>query len=230
MSFLNSISDWFNKTILQNTYNPVADELSQIYRNNFSQNLNALQTTVTNLGGGLGNTITSIPGVGPATKTALSALQTESQNLLSQAKSMTPNQIAAANDSLNQKYQDLLTQAKQEGTTPPKSNIEQAEVSISSFFSSIFSNILYICLFVFILTLAFLGSSLAANIAYSNVKTRATPYILYYMVYGFLLFPLSILLGIGKFMTGTLKIYAVLAPLHKGWFSNPILNLLIFLV
>jgi hypothetical protein len=228
MSFFNNISEWFNNTIIQSTYNPVADELKQLYRSNISQNLNTLQTTVANLGGGLGNAILSIPGIGPGLQKALIELQNESEKILSKAQSMTPDQIAEANDSINHKYQALLAEAKAQGKPPPPSELEKVEVSISSFFSMIFSNILYICLFFIVLAVALLGSSLAANASYANVKTRARAYIIYYMIYGFILFPISILFGISHYLYGTLKFFAVLAPLVQGYSTNPLLNLFIF--
>ena len=228
MSFLNNISDWFNNTVIKYTYNPVADEFKQLYNQNVSTNLNSLQSTVSNLGSGLGSAILSIPGVGPATQSALIGLQDESKKILDSASSMTPSQIAAANDTLNQKYQALLDKATAEGTAPPNTKLQDAEVTVKTFFTNIFSNVLYICLFVLVIFLAFVGSSLAANNAYNNVKTRAKAYIIYYMIYGFLLFPISLLFGIRNYLSGTLHMFAVLAPLVQGWSSNPLVNLLIF--
>ena len=228
MSFFNNISEWFNNTIIQSTYNPVADELKHLYRSNVTQNLNSLETTVANLGGGLGNAILSIPGVGPSVQQGLISLQKESEDILAKANSMTPDQIAAANDSINNKYNKLLAEAKAEGKTPPPTKLEEVEVTISSFFSNIFSNVLYIFLFFLVLGLALLGSSLSANAAYANVKTRAKAYIIYYMIYGFILFPISILFGVRHYLMGTLKFFAVLAPLIQGYSSNPLFNLFIF--
>ena len=228
MSFFNNIGEWFNNTVIQSTYNPVADELKQLYRSNVTQNLNTLQTTVANLGGGLGNAILAIPGVGPTVQQGLIGLQKESEDILAKASTMTPDQIAAANDSINQKYQKLLADAQAQGTPPPPSEVEQVEVTISSFFSKVFSNIVYICLFFVILALALVGSSFAANAAYANVKTRARAYIIYYMIYGFILFPVSILFGFRHYLEGTLKFFAVWAPLIQGYSSNSFLNLLIF--
>jgi vacuolar-type H+-ATPase subunit H len=228
MSFLNNISEWFNNSVIQSTYNPVADELKQLYRSNVTQNLNTLQTTVANIGGGLGNAILAIPGVGPSVQQGLIALQKESEELLKKASTMTPDQIASANDSINQKYQKLLAEAQAQGTAPPPSQLQEAEVTVKSFFSKVFSNILYICLFFLVLALALVGSSFAANAAYANIKTRNKAYIIYYMIYGFILFPLSIIFGFRHYLMGTLKFFAVWAPLIQGYSSNKLLNLLIF--
>ena len=102
MSFLNTIWDWINNTIIKTTYDPAADALKQVYRQNISQYLGVLQSTVGSIGSGLGNAILSIPGVGEPVRNALSDLQKESEKILAQASSMTPDQIAVENDKIQQ--------------------------------------------------------------------------------------------------------------------------------
>ena len=227
MSFFNKLSDWFNNTIIKHTYDPAADILTQTYRNSVASNLGRLQNTVGNIGGGLGSAIQSLPGVGGPIRSAFSALQKESEIVLATAKSMTPGQIAAANDSLNEKAAALSAQAAAQGIT-----VEQLEANnntpepftISSFFAAIFKNTLYVCIFFLILFLALLGSSLAANAAIN----KPFAYRIYYMIYGFILFPLSIVLGIKNYMGKKQLFYSLWAPLHTTFTSNKIFNILLF--
>ena len=195
-SFGSKLSDWWNNVVISATYNPAADVLKQAFRTNVSQNLGGLSATVSNIGGGFGSAIRSIPGVGTPIMDALSALQQESEQLLEDAKYMTPDQIATANDDLKAKAAKLEADAKAAGETVEQYQKEHGIVvekpfSISDFMTTIFQNTLYIFLFFLILTLALLGSSLASN----AVVNKAFGYRLYYMVYGFLLFPLPIVMG-----------------------------------
>ena len=112
MGFFNNISNWFHNTVIGATYNPAADAVTNAYNNSVTQQLGNLQSTVAHIGGGLGSAIMSIPGVGKPTMNALTSLQTESKKLLADAKSMTPAQIAAANDALNAKAAALHEEAK----------------------------------------------------------------------------------------------------------------------
>jgi len=224
MSFFNTISDWFNTA----TYNPAADALKSLYRQNVAQNLQGLQATVSGLGGGLGAAITSIPGVGKPITDALNTLQQDSEDLLTKANSMTPDQIAAANDKINQQYQALLAQAQASGTDvppPPSTNpIGEAEYDINKFFKQIFSTTMYIIIFAIVVFLGFLGSSLASNAAI----TKPIAYRIYYMVYGFILFPIPIIQAIFRFFNKEKLFYAIWAPLHKGYTNNPLMNLFLF--
>ena len=237
MSFFNTISDWFNKNIIQVFYNPAADELSQLYRNNIANNLSSLQKTVSSFGGGLGSAILTIPGIGKPIVNAFNALQQESSKLLNDAKSMTPDQIAAANDALKQRYQDLSDCAKENpaapsgncadikgknggSLTPQKTELEEVEMNVSNFFKGIFHNTLYICIFVGVIILAFVGSSLAAN----NAFGKPNAILIYYMIYGFLLFPIPIITAIIKYFNNTFKSYALWAPLHKGYSKNALFD------
>lgn len=216
MSFFNSIGDWFYNTIIKATYDPAADALKQVFRLNVSQNLGVLQQTIGSIGGGLGNVITSIPGVGDATKAAYTALRDESEKLIESAKSMTPDQIAAKNDELAKKHNDILAQAQADGISYEeqlkKQGIKDENFSITDFFKEVFSNTLYILLFVLIIVFGLLGSSLAANAAI----TEPFWYKIYYMVYGFLLFPVPIIQGIFNYTNKKRLFYALWAPLYKG--------------
>ena len=228
MSFFNTISDWFNNTIVTSTYNPAADALKSLYRQNVSQNLQNLQSTISGLGGGLGSAITSIPGVGQPIIDALNTLQHDSENLLTSASSMTPDQIAAANDTINQKYQALLIQAQVNGNDapPPPSTdkIGSAEYDINQFFSTIFSTTMYIIIFTIVIFLGFLGSSLASNASINN----PIAYRIYYMIYGFILFPIPIIQSIFRFFNKEKLFYALWAPLHKGYTNNALKNIFLF--
>uniref|UniRef100_A0A6C0D8F8 Uncharacterized protein n=1 Tax=viral metagenome TaxID=1070528 RepID=A0A6C0D8F8_9ZZZZ len=216
MSFFNSIAEWFNNTIIKATYDPAADALKQVYRQNVGQNLGMLQQTIGNIGGGLGNVITSIPGIGDATKAAYDALRNESEKLLENAKNMTPDQIAEKNDEMTRKYNEILAQAQADGISYEeelkKQGLQNENFSITDFFNEVFSNTLYIFLFVLIVTLGLLGSSLAANAA----VTKPFWYKIYYMVYGFLLFPVPIIQGIFNYLNKKRLFYALWAPLYKG--------------
>jgi hypothetical protein len=216
MNFLNSIAEWFNNTIIKTTFDPAADALKQVYRQNVSQNLGMLQQTIGNIGGGLGNVIFSIPGIGEPTRIAMEALRNETEELMEKAKSMTPDQIAEKNDEITRKYNEILARAKADGVTYEeqlkKEGIENKDFSITKFFNEIFSNTLYLSLFVLVIVLGLLGSSLAANAAVD----KPFYYKIYYMVYGFILFPVPIIQAIFNHLNHKRLFYSLWAPLYKG--------------
>lgn len=231
MSFLNSIGDWFQTTLLKLTFDPAGDVLKQVYRGSFQNNLGDLQSTVGSIGGGLGSFITSVPGISQATQNAYASLQKASEDALAAAKSMTPGQIAEKNDELKALHNKIAEQANDEAT---KAALEAAQekatpiedlgkFKIDRFFKKIFANLTYIIIFFVVLFFAFLGSSLAANAAIH----KPIAYRIYYMIYGFILFPISIIFGIKHFFEKKQLFYALWAPLHKGYSSNPLLNVLL---
>ena len=243
MSFFNKLSDWFHNKVIAVTYDPASNALTNAYNNSFTKNLSTLHSTVGNIGGGLGTAVMSIPGVGNTIMNAFRSLQAESKKVLASAKSMTPNQLAAANDDLAAKAAALEARAKEQGLTVDKykeldvsGNVDisghiinlSAKVTpkftISSFFTSVFNNTLYICLFILILFMALLGSSLAANAAYD----KPIAFRIYYMIYGFILFPISIIIGIYHYTQKKVLFHAIWAPLHKSFSQNKLLNILLF--
>lgn len=229
MSFLNTIGDWFQTTILKMTYDPAGDALKQVYRASFQNNLTDLQSTVGNMGNGLGNFITSVPGISDATRNAYAGLQKASEDVLAAANSMTPAQIAQKNDELKELHNKIAEQANTEAAKAAAEAEEEKltpledleKFKLDRFFKKVFQNVTYIIIFFVVLFLAFLGSSLAANAAIH----KPIPFRIYYMIYGFILFPISIIFGIKHFFERKQLFYALWAPLHKGYTSNPILNL-----
>jgi hypothetical protein len=179
--------------------------------------MSTLQQTLTGLGGGLGSVILSIPGIGQPTVTALNSLKKKAEDTLANARSMTPDKIREENDKINREYQELVDKAKKKGETPPPrpTTIQKTRTSITTFFKDIFSNTLYICLFIAALVFGLFGSSVAAN---SIGPGMPFYYYIYYMLYGFILFPAAILLGIYKYYIKGKRpmFYAVWAPIYKG--------------
>ena len=180
--------------------------------------MNSLQSTLTGLGGGLGGVLLSIPGVGKPTVDALNSLKKRAEDTLANARSMSPDKIKEENDKINSDYQKLVDEAKAKGEAvpdAPQNSIQKTEASIGSFFSEIFSNTIYISIFVGVVILGLIGSSIAAN---SIGPGMPTLYYIYYMIYGFLLFPASIALGIYKYYVANKRpmFYSVWAPIYKG--------------
>ena len=231
MSFLNSIGDWFQTNLLKLTFDPAGDALKQVYRVTFQNNLNGLNSTVGGFGNGLGRFITSVPGISDATRNAYAGLTKASEDAIATAKSMTPAQIAEKNDELTILHNKIAEQANTEASKAAaeaeeekKTPIEDLETfKFDRFFKKVFDNVTYIIIFCVVLILAFVGSSLAANAAIH----KAFPFRIYYMVYGFILFPISIAFGIKHFFQKKQLFYAIWAPLHKGYTSNPLYNLLL---
>jgi hypothetical protein len=179
--------------------------------------MNTLQQTLSGLGGGLGSVILSIPGVGQPTVNALNSLKKKAQDTLANARSMTPDKIREENDKINSEYQKIVDDAKKKGETPPPppTTIQKTKTSVSTFFKDVFSNTIYICLFIAALVLGLFGSSIAAN---SIGPGMPFYYYIYYMIYGFILFPIAIILGIYKYYVKRKRpmFYAVWAPIYKG--------------
>lgn len=179
--------------------------------------MNTLQQTLSGLGGGLGSVILSIPGVGQPTVNALNSLKKKAQDTLANARSMTPDKIREENDKINSEYQKIVDDARKKGETPPPppTTIQKTKTSVSTFFKDVFSNTIYICLFIAALVLGLFGSSIAAN---SIGPGMPFYYYIYYMIYGFILFPIAIILGIYKYYVKRKRpmFYAVWAPIYKG--------------
>ena len=226
MGIFSAIGDFFNNIIIKSTFDPAADQLKQLYRQNVTANLGTLRNTVGNIGGGLGNAILSIPGIGPATMAGLSALQKESEDLLKKANNMSPDQLAQANDDLQQKAYELQLRAQAEGKTVEQVKEEENPntFSFSRLFTKIYNNTVYIIAFFVILFLALLGSSLASNAAID----LPIAFRIYYMVYGFILFPISLLQGMYHYMNNKKLFYALWAPLIKRKYHSVVYTILLF--
>lgn len=231
MGFLSKLSDWFNNTVIKATFDPAADELKQLYRNSVGEKMSSLKNTVGNIGGGLGNAVVSIPGVGNPIGDAFNKLKAESEKILVDAQHMTPDQIATANDKLKTQMADLEAQARDaanaEGISVEDYKAEQGQAkpfNINDFFNTIFTNTLYLFIFCIIVFLALLGSSLAANAAIN----QPLAFRIYYMIYGFILFPISIIMGIRNYMAKKQLFHAIWAPLHETYSTNKYMNILLF--
>jgi len=225
MSFFNAIGDWFHTTFLKLTYDPVGDTLKQVYRATFQTNMNNLQTTVGNIGGGLGTAILSTPGVSSATRTAYANLNAASEKVLAEASTMTPDQVAAENEKLEKEHRDLATKANEEIAAAARAAEEEKRTPIDEllnfkfnrFLKKVFDNSKYVIIFFVVLALAFLGSSLAANAAIN----QKFAFKIYYMIYGFILFPVSIIIGIKNFFGGKQLFYSIWAPLISKNTTHP---------
>lgn len=181
--------------------------------------INTLQQTLRGIAGGLGDVILSIPGIGKPTVDALNALKKRSQDTLANARSMTPEKVREENDKINQEYQRLVDEAKAQGKEAPPTFIEKKEASISSFFNQVFSNTIYIIVFIIVIILGFFGSSISANSVGPGMPFW---YYIYYMIYGFMLFPVSILIGIFKYYVKGQRpmFYSVWAPIYQGNYTG----------
>jgi len=166
----------------------------------------ASQQMASNLGGGLGGVALSIPGIGTSFANFLNGIGDSIRSSVNYVKSRTPGAIANANSA-----------AKDGSGNKVSVNTPKEKSSISYFFSTVFSQTLYIILFIVVLILALIGSSLAAN--YVGVG-KATGYYFYYMFYGFILFPIAIPLAVSKhYRTGEPLFYAIWAPIFEGKFG-----------
>jgi hypothetical protein len=85
------------------------------------------------------------------------------------------------------------------------------------FLKKVFDNSKYVIIFFIVLSLAFLGSSLAANAAIN----QKFAFKIYYMIYGFILFPISIILGIKHLFEGKQLFYSIWAPLISKNTTHP---------
>jgi hypothetical protein len=225
MSFFNAIGDWFSTTFLKLTFDPAGDALKQVYRATFQTNVNNLHSTVGNIGGGLGTFVLSTPGVSDATRTAYANLNAASEKTLADATSMTPDQVAAENEKLIKQHNDLAIKANEEAVEAARLAEEEKRTPIEElqrfkfnrFLKKVFDNSQYIIIFFIVLSLAFLGSSLAANAAIN----QKFAFKIYYMIYGFILFPVSIIIGIKNFFGGKQLFYSIWAPLISKNTTHP---------
>ena len=223
MSFFNSIGDWFHTTFLKLTFDPVGDALKQVYRATLQTNVNNLQYTVGSIGGGLGTVVLSTPGVSDATKTAYANLNAASEKALANASTMTPDQVAAENERLSKEHNVIAKKANEEiaaAEEEKRTPLEELQnFKFNRFLKKVFDNSKYVIIFFVVLSLAFLGSSLAANAAIN----QKFAFKIYYMIYGFILFPISIIFGIKNFFGGKQLFYSIWAPLisknttHSFW-------------
>ena len=221
MSFFNAIGDWFSTMFLKLTYDPVGDALKQVYRATLQKNVNNLQSTVGSIGGGLGKAILSTPGISDATRTAYANLNAASEKVLAEASTMTPDQVAAENEKLKIQHNELAEKANQEilaAEEEKKTPIDELiNFKFNRFLKKVFDNTQYVIIFFVVLSLAFLGSSLAANAAIN----QKFAFKIYYMIYGFILFPVSIIIGIKNFFGGKQLFYSIWAPLISKNTTHP---------
>lgn len=208
MNVLNAVNSFSQGAI--SSFNPV------------SSAMDTLQQTLSGLGGGLGGVILSIPGVGKPTVDALNSLKKRAEDVLANARSMTPEKIKEENDKIMIEYNQLVEKAKAEGKAPPQApqnQFQKTQASISSFFNEVFSNTLYIGLFVLTIILALIGASISAN---SIGPEQPFWYYIYFLTYGFVLFPLSILFGLYNYYIAGKRplFYALLAPIYKGTYTG----------
>lgn len=204
-SLTNALNSFTSSTV--NAFDPTSSAMT------------SLQQTLSSIGGGLGDVILSIPGVGKPTVDALNALKKRAQDTLANARSMSPEKVRQENDKINQEYEQLLAEAKAQGKEAPPTFIEKKEASISSFFNKVFSNTIYITIFVIVIILGLLGSSISAN---SIGPGMPFWYYIYYMLYGFVLFPVSILIGLYKYYVKEKRpmFYSLWAPMYQGNYTG----------
>jgi len=184
--------------------------------------MNTLQQTLSSIGGGLGGIVLSIPGIGKPTVDALNAIKKRAEDTLANARSMTPSKIKEENDKINSDYQKLVEEAKAKGReapSAPKNQIQRVEASVGVFFKEVFSNTLYISIFICAIILALIGSSIAANAIGPGLSIY---YYIYYIIYGFLLFPVSIGMGLYNYYVKGKRpmFYSVWAPIYKGNYTG----------
>jgi len=166
----------------------------------------ASQQMASSLGGGLGGVALSMPGIGPSFVKLLNNIGDSIRGSFNYIKSRTPGAIAKANST-----------ADNSGNKVVETTTQKVEASFSYFFSKVFSQTLYIIIFIVVLILALVGSSLAAN--YIGVG-RPLGYYIYYMMYGFILFPIAIPIAMSKhYRTGDPLFYAIWAPIAQGKFG-----------
>ena len=121
----NSISQWFSNFSIKATYDPIADNLKQLYRNNVANNLSSLSQTTSIITNGASDVLGNIPGISEPTSAAFRAIRTEATNLQTAAASMTPDQIAASNDDMTRRYNELVVRAQAEGISPEELEIRE---------------------------------------------------------------------------------------------------------
>ena len=230
MSFSEKLTKWFTHAIFPSLSSSASESSSSAYGNSVDATTGGVVSGISGAGGGLGGALLTIPGVGSQLASALSSAQHDLSGAVGAASSYTPAQLAASNDAA---AAALAKAAAAKGETVPQYQAEQAAAfaaankpyTINDFFNTVFTNTLYLCIFIAIMALALLGSSLAANSAYN----KPFAFRIYYMIYGFLLFPVAIGMGIYNYTKGKKLFHAIWAPLHETYIGKKtILNLFIF--
>lgn len=231
MSFSEKLTKWFTHAIFPSLSSSASESSSSAYNNTVDETTGGLVSGISGAGGGLGGALLTIPGVGSQLSSALATAQNDLSGAVGAASSYTPAQLAASNEAAEKlRIETLQKAAAAKGQTVQQYQEEQAILanktySINDFFNTVFTNTIYLCIFIAILALALLGSSLAANSAYN----KPIAFRIYYMIYGFILFPVAICMGIYNYMKGKKLFHAIWAPLHETYIGKKtILNLFIF--
>ena len=231
MSFSEKLTKWFTHAIFPSLSSSASESSSSAYGNSVDATTGGVVSGISGAGGGLGGALLTIPGVGDQLSSALATAQNDLSGAVGAASAYTPAQLAASNEAAEKlRIEKLQKAAAEKGQTVQQYQEEQAILanktySINDFFNTVFTNTLYLCIFIAIMALALLGSSLAANSAYN----KPFAFRIYYMIYGFLLFPVAICMGIYNYTQGKKLFHAIWAPLHETYIGKKtILNLFIF--
>jgi len=144
--------------------------------------ITAAQQAVSSAGGGLGSVALSVPSFGQYFADTLNYIRDTGKSSFNYLISKSPSGVAKAN-----------SEAKDNTKKPTeKTTTEKVEASVSLFFSSLFTQTMYIIFFVFGLIICILGSSIAAN----NIGPgQSKLYYIYYMIYGFIITAIPLFIG-----------------------------------
>lgn len=213
---MDTVTSLLGNKIFASLYDPKADSLAADFRAKAATSLNGL-TNLVSKGDATKSRLDKIPGVSDSTKASLESLLNEAKSYTSSVTSnLTPNAIAAKKDEVAAKIKALVHKAKGESATSLASakekeakatqeRIANQNASGSRLFKNILKYVLYAFLVIVLLALALWGGSLASNAAIQQPLYMR----IYYLIYGFLLFPIPIFLSFSKPVT----YHAVLAPL-----------------
>jgi len=142
----------------------------------------ATQQMASGLGGGLGGVILSMPNIGGSFANFLNTIGDQLRGGFNYVKSGTPSSISTANSAAQDNS----------GNRPSETLTHKVEASVSLFFSTIFTQTLYIVLFGVAIFVCLIGSSIAAN----HIGTGKLPiYYAYYMLYGFIITGIPLYFG-----------------------------------
>jgi hypothetical protein len=227
---MDAVTSLIGNKLFKTFYDPTADNLAAQYRASSASNLNSLQDSLAKATD-TKDILSKIPGVSGDTQAQMDALLKENADFTKGAADLSPTTVAAKKDDMNKKMNTLVKQAQDEAATKKKEEAaaaaakkkeekENQTFSFTRLLKRMWDQGKWILFYIGLTLAALLGGSMSSNAAIQEPWY----FRLYYFIFGSLLFPVSYIFAIMRYIKGQGGAYhAILVPLveepvSKDWY------------
>jgi hypothetical protein len=222
---MDAIQSFLSNSIFKAVYDPVANTLREQYNTHLADKVNQISQAVFGPMEARYNELMEQPGVKKDTLLSLRDLLDGAKAKIADPSTINLNNLTIDWFNIQQRYNLLNEQAKQEADYFVREQAKEAEQQVTQaeedktfniyrMFSRILETLRKYMFVLIIIAIALLGGSFMSN----RAVNQSFLFRLYYLVYGTLLFPLSYYVVIQDFtVQGRLPhMYAILAPLFES--------------